>query len=114
VINIHPALLPLFGGKGMYGDRVHQAVLDAGCKITGCTVHIVDDKYDQGPIIAQRPVPVLEDDTVDTLGARVRETERELYPTVINWFTQGRVTLGEEGKVRIKNRQLRQGFQSQQ
>lgn len=106
-INIHPALLPFFGGMGMYGDRVHEAVLASGMKLTGCTVHIVDDKYDTGPIVAQRAVPVLDGDTVDSLGARVRETERELYPEVIGWFCTGRVDIGSDGKVRIKNRELR-------
>ena len=106
-INIHPALLPFFGGKGMYGDRVHEAVLASGMKITGCTVHMVDDKYDTGPIVAQRTVPVLDGDTVDTLGARVRETERELYPEVIGWFSAGRVVIGADGKVTIRDRQLR-------
>jgi phosphoribosylglycinamide formyltransferase-1 len=91
VINVHPALLPAFGGPGMYGDRVHAAVLASGTKVTGCTVHFVSDEYDGGPIIAQRTVAVMDDDTPETLGARVREAERELYPTVIQWFAEGRV-----------------------
>lgn len=106
-INIHPALLPFFGGTGMYGDHVHEAVLASGMRLTGCTVHLVDDKYDTGPIIAQRAVPILDGDTVETLGARVRETERELYPEVIGWFAAGRVVIGDDGKVRIKDRELR-------
>jgi len=106
IINIHPALLPCFGGKGMYGDRVHEAVLKAGCKVTGCTVHFVDEEYDKGPIIAQRAVPVLDGDTVETLGARVRATERELYPEVINWFADGRVVLQPDGRVRVAGREL--------
>jgi phosphoribosylglycinamide formyltransferase-1 len=105
-INIHPALLPGFGGKGMYGDHVHEAVLEAGCKISGCSVHFVDAQYDTGPIIAQRPVPVLDDDTVETLGERVRATERELYPEVISWFAAGRVELTDLGKVRVHQRDL--------
>jgi len=106
IINIHPALLPGFGGKGMYGDRVHKAVLKAGCKVTGCTVHFVDEEYDRGPIIAQRAVPVMDGDTVETLGARVRAAERELYPEVINWFADGRVVLQPDGRVRVHGREL--------
>jgi len=106
-INVHPALLPFFGGTGMYGDRVHEAVLASGMRLTGCTVHLVDDKYDTGPIIAQRAVPILDGDTVETLGARVRETERELYPEVIGWFAAGRVVIGADGRVTIRDRQLR-------
>jgi phosphoribosylglycinamide formyltransferase-1 len=99
-INIHPALLPSFGGKGFYGDRVHESVLKAGCKVTGCTVHIVDDEYDHGPIIAQKAVPVLPDDTVESLAARVQAAERELYPEVIQFFVKKRVQV--EGRtVRI-------------
>lgn len=93
VINVHPALLPAFGGKGMYGHHVHEAVLKHGCKITGCTVHFVDDHYDQGPIIAQKAVDVKDDDTVETLAARVQQAERELYPKTIQWFAEGRLRL---------------------
>jgi len=106
VVNIHPALLPAFGGPGMYGDRVHAAVLASGTKVTGCTVHFVCDEYDGGPVIAQRTVPVLEGDTPATLGARVREAERELYPTVIQWFAEERVSLGEDGVVTVRGRVL--------
>jgi phosphoribosylglycinamide formyltransferase 1 len=91
VLNIHPALLPAFGGKGMYGHHVHQAVLEYGAKVSGCTVHFVDDQYDHGPIIAQRVVEVVEDDTPDTLGARVFAAECELYPVVIRDVIEGRV-----------------------
>ena len=105
VINIHPALLPSFGGVGMYGDRVHAAVLASGTKVSGCSVHFVTDDYDGGPVIAQRTVPVLEGDTAESLGARVREAERELYPTVIQWFADGRVKL-EDGKVEVADRNL--------
>jgi len=104
IINIHPALLPSFGGKGMYGDHVHEAVLKSGAKVSGCSVHFVDEIYDHGPIIAQRVVPVLPDDTVDSLRERVQRVERELYPEVINWFAEGRVRLGEDGKARIEPR----------
>lgn len=109
IINIHPALLPSFGGKGMYGDHVHEAVLRAGCRVSGCTVHFVDEEYDHGPIIAQRAVPVLESDTVETLGERVRTAERELYPEVINWFAEGRVRVDAAGKVKIAGRNLLEG-----
>ena len=83
VVNIHPALLPAFGGKGMYGLKVHQAVLDAGAKSTGCTVHFVDNEYDHGPIIAQREVEVVPGDTAESLQARVFQAERELYPDAL-------------------------------
>lgn len=101
VVNIHPALLPAFGGKGMYGDRVHQAVLQAGAKVSGCTVHFVDNEYDHGPIIAQRTVPVLETDTPHTLAERVFAAECETYPEVIQWFADGRLRV-EGGCVRIR------------
>lgn len=83
VINIHPALLPAFGGKGMFGRHVHAAVLASGARESGCTVHWVDHEYDHGPILAQQRVPVLPNDTPETLGARVQAAERELYPRVI-------------------------------
>ncbi len=86
VLNIHPALLPSFGGKGMYGRRVHEAVLQAGCRITGPTVHFVDEKYDSGRIVAQWPVPVLDDDTPETLAQRVLRVEHALYPTAVEWL----------------------------
>jgi formyltetrahydrofolate-dependent phosphoribosylglycinamide formyltransferase len=89
VINIHPALIPSFCGKSMYGPRVHEAVLIAGAKVSGCTVHFVDDHYDNGPIISQRAVPVLDGDTPDSLAARVFAAECELYPQVINWLADG-------------------------
>lgn len=91
VMNIHPALLPSFGGKGMYGPRVHQAVLDQGCKVSGCTVHFIDSTYDTGPIILQRPCPVLEDDTAETLAHRVFEEEKTAYPEAIRLFQAGRL-----------------------
>jgi formyltetrahydrofolate-dependent phosphoribosylglycinamide formyltransferase len=91
VMNIHPALLPAFGGKGMYGHRVHEGVLEAGARVSGCTVHLVDDHYDHGPIISQRTVPVLDDDTPDTLAARVFEQECEAYPEAIRRFAAGRL-----------------------
>lgn len=83
VVNIHPALLPKFGGQGYYGDRVHQAVLAAGETETGCTVHLVDEVYDNGRILAQARVPVTADDDVPTLAARVFAAECDLYPRVL-------------------------------
>jgi phosphoribosylglycinamide formyltransferase-1 len=88
VINIHPALLPAFGGKGMYGRLVHEAVLATEATVSGCTVHFADNEYDHGPIILQRTVPVREDDTPDTLAARVFEQECEAYPEAIEWFAR--------------------------
>jgi len=84
IINIHPALLPLYGGKGMYGDRVHRAVLDAGCNESGITVHYVNEHYDSGDIIFQAKCPVLPGDDVNSLAARVHELEYEHYPRVID------------------------------
>lgn len=83
IINIHPALLPAFGGQGMYGKRVHAAVLASGRRESGCTVHLVDEEYDRGPILAQRRVPVLPDDTVESLAARVLAAEHQLLPAVV-------------------------------
>lgn len=83
MVNIHPALLPAFGGKGMYGARVHQAVIDAGCKISGATVHLVDEHYDQGRIIAQWPVPVLPNDDPASLAERVLRVEHMLFPAAV-------------------------------
>jgi len=83
VLNIHPALLPRFGGKGYYGRNVHEAVLAAGDRESGCSVHIVDEEYDHGPIIAQAKVPVLPNDTAESLAERVGCAERELYPQII-------------------------------
>ena len=93
VMNIHPALLPAFGGAGMYGRKVHEAVLAHGCKISGCTVHFVDEKYDNGPIILQRACPVLENDTPDALAHRVFEEEKIAYPQAIRLFSQGRLKI---------------------
>lgn len=83
IVNIHPALLPRYGGKGFYGDRVHRAVLEAGDAESGCTVHLVDDQYDTGTILGQRRVPVLPGDDVHALAARVFAAECELYPEVL-------------------------------
>ncbi|MFH1748591.1 MAG: phosphoribosylglycinamide formyltransferase [Planctomycetota bacterium] len=82
-LNIHPALLPKYGGQGMYGPRVHAAVLAAGERESGCTVHLVDGQYDHGPIVQQTRVPIRADDTAETLARRVMQAERELYPQVL-------------------------------
>ncbi len=93
IMNVHPALIPAFSGQGMYGDKVYQAILDYGVKTTGVTVHFVNDEYDRGPVIAQSPVPVMEDDTVETLAARVQEEERKLYPAAIQLYAEGRLKI---------------------
>ena len=100
IMNVHPALIPSFCGKGMYGHHVHEAVIQSGVKITGCTVHFVDEHYDHGPIILQEAVPVLEDDTPETLAERVQAKERELYPMAIQLFAENRLKI-EGNKVRI-------------
>ena len=97
VVNIHPALLPAFGGKGMYGHHVHEAVLKYGAKVAGCTVHFVDDQYDHGPVIAQTAIAVADDDTPDALADRVFGAECELYPRVVSAIAAGQVTV--EGRV---------------
>jgi formyltetrahydrofolate-dependent phosphoribosylglycinamide formyltransferase len=91
VMNIHPALLPEFGGKGFHGHRVHEAVLTAGRPVSGCTVHFADNEYDHGPVILQRQVPVMPHDTPDTLADRVFEAEKEAYPEAIRLFAAGRL-----------------------
>lgn len=93
VLNIHPALLPSFGGRGMYGMKVHAAVLEHGCKVTGCTVHFADNTYDTGPILVQRCCEVSEDDTPDTLADRVFAEECEAYPEAIRLIAHGRVRI---------------------
>ena len=93
VLNVHPALLPAYGGQGMYGERVHAAVLAAGERVTGVTVHLVDDEYDQGPILAQAEVPVLEGDTVESLRERVLRREHRLYPETLQRIATGEIAL---------------------
>ncbi len=100
VTNIHPALIPSFCGEGMYGHFVHEAVLEYGAKLSGCTVHFADNQYDNGPVILQKAVPVLDDDTPDTLAARVFEAECDAYPEALNLIAAGRVTI-EGRRVRI-------------
>lgn len=99
LLNVHPALLPAFGGAGMYGDRVHAAVLAAGARVTGPTVHFVSEHYDEGAIIAQWPVPVRADDTTATLAARVLAVEHRVYPWCIAAVMGGQIALGADGRV---------------
>jgi len=100
IINIHPSLIPAFCGKGFYGEKVHRAVLDYGAKITGATVHFVDEGTDTGPIILQCPVEVKDDDDVHSLAARVLEVEHQLLPEAVRLFVEGRLSV-EGRKVRI-------------
>jgi phosphoribosylglycinamide formyltransferase-1 len=100
VLNIHPALIPAFCGKGFHGLHVHRAALEMGVKVSGCTVHFADNEYDHGPIVLQRVVTVLDDDTPETLAARVFQEECEAYPEAIRLFAEGRLRL-EGRKVRI-------------
>lgn len=93
ILNVHPALLPAFGGAGMYGIHVHEAVLASGAKVTGVTVHVVDEEYDKGPIVMQKCVDVLDDDTPESLAARVLPLEHELYPRAIAAFANKRVRI---------------------
>jgi phosphoribosylglycinamide formyltransferase-1 len=99
VVNIHPGLIPAFCGRGLYGHFVHEAVLDYGAKVSGCTVHFVDNQYDHGPIILQRVVPVEQDDTPETLAARVFAAETEALPEALQLIA--------EGRVRVENRRVR-------
>ncbi|HEY3295889.1 MAG TPA: phosphoribosylglycinamide formyltransferase [bacterium] len=95
MLNIHPALLPAFGGQGMYGHRVHEAVIEYGARISGATVHMVDDQYDHGPIVLQRAVFVRPDDTADTLAERVHEIEHDLYVEAVRLFADNRIEMKE-------------------
>ncbi len=101
VMNIHPALIPAFCGKGMYGPRVHEAVVDAGVKVTGCTVHFATNEYDAGPIILQRTCRVRHDDTPEEVARRVQAEERIGYPEAVRLFAEGRLSV-ERGIVRIE------------
>ncbi len=93
MLNIHPALLPAFGGKGMYGIHVHEAVIESGVKISGVTVHVVDEQFDHGPIVLQKAVEVLDTDSPQTLAARILPEEHRLYPRAIQLFAEGRVRI---------------------
>ena len=98
IVNVHPALLPSFGGRGMYGSRVHAAVIAAGARVSGATVHFVDERYDRGAIIAQWPVPVLSGDTPQALAARVLRVEHALYPPAVLAVAQSRIALDANGR----------------
>ena len=100
VMNIHPALLPSFGGKGMYGHHVHDAVLAAGCKVSGCTIHFVTNEYDSGPIVVQKAAEVCEGDDADALADRVFEQECVAYPEAIRLFGEGKLRI-DGGVVRV-------------
>ena len=102
-MNIHPGLIPSFCGKGYYGHHVHEAVIESGVKVSGCTVHFVDNEYDCGPIIIQRVVQVHEDDSPETLAQRVFKEECIAYPEAINLFAEGRLKI-EERKVKVLNK----------
>lgn len=102
IINIHPALLPSFGGKGMYGLNVHRAVIDAGVKVTGITVHLVDEHYDHGPIVLQRTIDVSSDDTPESLSSKVLALEHEHYHRAVGYFADNRCTIAGR-KVIIHN-----------
>lgn len=91
IVNIHPALLPKYGGKGYYGERVHRAVIEHGDTESGCSIHFVTEQYDEGPVIARRRVPVHDDDTAETLAARVLEQEHQLYPQVLQQLVKGEI-----------------------
>lgn len=93
VMNIHPALIPSFCGQGMYGHHVHEAVVERGVKVSGCTVHFVNNEYDAGPIIVQRAVPVTAEDSADDVASRVFEAECEAYPEAIRLFAEGRLRI---------------------
>ncbi len=102
MLNIHPALLPAYGGRGMYGMRVHRAVIAAGEKTSGATVHLVDEEYDTGPVVLQYSVPVLREDTAESLAARILEVEHRLYPDALALFADDRIEI--EGRtVMTKN-----------
>jgi phosphoribosylglycinamide formyltransferase-1 len=101
VMNIHPALIPAFCGKGYHGAHVHRAVLEAGVKVSGCTVHFADNQYDHGPIILQQVVPVKDDDTPESLAARVFEAECTAYPEAIRLFAEGRLEV-QGRRVRVR------------
>lgn len=99
MLNVHPALLPAFGGAGMFGHRVHEAVIASGARLSGATVHFVDEQFDRGAIIAQWPVPVPPLDTPDALAARVLAVEHRIYPWCVEAVASGTVRLGDDGRV---------------
>jgi len=100
VMNIHPTLIPAFSGQGYFGNKCHEAVLKRGCRISGASTHMVNNHYDEGPIILQSVVPVLENDSVETLGARVFAEECKIYPESIKLFAEKRLEI-VNNKVKI-------------
>ena len=110
IVNIHPSLLPDFGGKGMYGMNVHQAVIASGKLVSGATVHVVDEDYDTGPIVAQKPVPVHPDDSPEDLAARILSVEHQLYTSVVKAFAEGRVEINDN-RVTIHSERPDKGLQ---
>jgi phosphoribosylglycinamide formyltransferase-1 len=100
IINIHPSLLPAFGGAGMYGDNVHKAVLESGAKVTGITIHFVEDTYDSGAVIFQKSIDVEPGDTVEILHKKVQKLEHKYFPLVLSMFEQGKIKT-EGGEVKI-------------
>lgn len=105
IINVHPSLIPAFCGKGFYGERVHKAAVEYGVKVSGATVHFVDEGTDSGPIILQEPVPVFPQDTAETLAARVLEVEHRLLPKGVGLFCEGRLRI-EGRKVIISKEEV--------
>ena len=95
MLNIHPSLLPAFGGRGMYGKKIHQAVIERGVRWTGVTIHFVDESYDTGPIFLQKPVPVHGTDTAEILAARVLRAEHQMYPEALRLISEGRVRIDD-------------------
>lgn len=110
IINIHPALIPMFCGQGMYGHRVHEAVVDSGVKVTGCTVHLADQEYDTGPIILQRCCPVFSDDLPEDVAARVFQEECRAYPEAINLIAQGQVHITSDRRTYVDGDRLIERF----
>lgn len=101
IANVHPALLPAFGGQGMYGIKVHEAVIASGCKVSGATVHLVDEEYDRGPIVLQKTLSVAPDDTAESLAAKVLTIEHEIYPLALKAFAERRVNIeGQKAWIR--------------
>jgi phosphoribosylglycinamide formyltransferase-1 len=93
IVNIHPALLPLFGGAGLYGHFVHEAVIASGMKVSGATVHLVDEEYDRGPIVMQKTVEITQEDTPDLLAAKVLKIEHEIFPLALKAFAEGKIKI---------------------
>jgi phosphoribosylglycinamide formyltransferase-1 len=114
IVNIHPALLPKFGGSGMYGMRVHEAVIESKEKISGASVHIVDEEYDNGPVVLQATIPVEVNDTPSTLAARVLKVEHEIYPEAIRLFSEGRIIVDGRKIIitKIEVKELKDEFDS--